>query len=76
MNIVRPKRLKSPRVGLIDRYRLLAAKRSTIKFVPLDSDYPGVRPRRSTNGRVTAAFRADVAALIDDHAELLRRLAK
>lgn len=76
MTLIRPKRMKRPRVGLIDRPRLRAAKRSTIRFVPLDGEYPGVRLKPSTSGRVTVAFEAHVAALIEENAELLRRLAK
>ena len=75
MTIVRPNGMKSPRIGLIDRDRLRAAKRSTIRFVPLDSDYPGVRAKSGNSGRVTPAFKARVASLIDENAELLRRLA-
>ncbi|HEY2158908.1 MAG TPA: hypothetical protein VGH33_24975 [Isosphaeraceae bacterium] len=74
--IRRPKGLKRPRAGLIDRDSLRASKSSTIRFVPFGGKYPGVEPKASRNGAVDAEFKAEVEALLGENAELLRRLAK
>lgn len=74
--IRRPKGLKLPRAGLIDRARLRASKASKIRFARFGKKYPGVHPKASNDGVVDAAFKADVESLLRDNAELLRRLAQ
>jgi hypothetical protein len=74
--IKRPKGIKKPAPGLIDRRALKASKRSRIRFVPFGSGYPGVRTIETTRPALDAAFKAEVESLLQENAELLRRLAQ
>jgi hypothetical protein len=74
--IKRPKGIKQPTPGWIDRNSLRTVKRSSIRFTPFANGYPGVRTIETRQCAMDATFRAEVESLLQENAELLRRLAR
>jgi hypothetical protein len=74
--IKRPKGIKQPTPGWIDRHALRTVKRSSIRFTPFASGYPGVRTIEARQRALDATFKAEVESLLQENAELLRRLAR
>jgi hypothetical protein len=71
--IKRPKGIKQPTPGWIDRNSLRTVKRSSIRFASFGNGYPGAQ---TTTDRVDTAFKGDVESLLRENAVLLRRLAR